>query len=197
VNHLTSAFPDFCESAVLQRLIEAISGVISSVLVAETRETAVMVQARLASRTQSRLLKSGLLALFIGALTTAFTVVATVTTAVPGITHIGTMVLKVLNIPDCLSYSDIYRGTQSDFKKEGNLWREYAPNAVAYNYEFKELRRTRDEIILRNMTPRKDVADSASLVVHLPVCGGTAVLTEGLPERSTNLEQVWPDERGS
>jgi hypothetical protein len=44
---------------------------------------------------------------------------------------------------------------------------------------------------LRNLTPREGVADAASLVVHLPVCGGTARLTEGLPERSTNLEQVW------
>ena len=152
-----------------------------------------MAQARLAPKTQSRLVKSGLLALLVGALTTFFTVVGTVSTAVPGITSVGSIVFKTLGIPDCLSYADIYRGTQSDFKKEGAVWREYAPEAANYNYEFKEVRRTRDEIILRNMTPRKDVADAASLVVHLPVCGGTVILTEGLPERSTELQQVWPE----
>jgi hypothetical protein len=82
-------------------------------------------------------------------------------------------------------------GTQSDFKKEGAVWREYAPDAVASNYEFEEVRRTRDEILLRDLTPREGVADSASLVVHLPVCGGTAKLTEALPERWTDLEEVW------
>jgi hypothetical protein len=55
-------------------------------------------------------------------------------------------------------------GTQSDFKKEGAVWREYAPDAVASNYEFEEVRRTRDEILLRDLAPREGVADSASLV---------------------------------
>jgi hypothetical protein len=44
---------------------------------------------------------------------------------------------------------------------------------------------------LRNLTPRAPPADSATLVVHLPVCGGTAKVAEGLPEHSTDLEQVW------
>lgn len=152
-----------------------------------------MAQARLTSKTQSRWVKPGWLALLAGALTTFFAIVGTVSTAVPGIANVSSIFLKTFGIPDCLSYADIYRGTQSDFKKEGELWREYAPEAATYNYEFKEIRRTRDEIVLRNMTPRKDVPDSASLVVHLPVCGGTVILTEGLPERATKLEQAWPE----
>ena len=133
--------------------------------------------------------KPSLLALLVGVLTTIFTLIGAASNAVPEI-------LKALNLPGCFRSADIYRGTQTDFKKEGDVWREYAPEAVAYQYEFKEVRRTRDEIILRNLTPREPPADSASLVVHLPVCDGTAWLTEGLPERSTNLEQVWRAPRG-
>jgi hypothetical protein len=128
--------------------------------------------------------KPSLLALLVGVLTTIFTLIGAASNAVP-------VILKTLNLPDCLTYADIYRGTQTDFKKEGEVWREYAPETVAYLYEFTEVRRTRDEIILRNLTPRPPPADSTSLVVHLPVCGGTVKLTEGLPEHSTDLEQVW------
>jgi hypothetical protein len=128
--------------------------------------------------------KPSLLALLVGAVTTISTLIGATSNAVP-------VVLKTLNLPDCFTYADVYRGTQSDFKKEGAVWREYPPDAVASNYEFKEVRRTRDEILLRNLTPREGLADSASLVVHLPVCGGTAKLTEGLPERWTDLEEVW------
>ena len=118
-----------------------------------------------------RWIRPSLWALLVGVVTTISTVIGATSNAVP-------VILK----------------TQSDFKKEGAVWREYPPNAVAYDFEFREVRRTRDEILLRNLTPRQGLADSASLVVHLPVCGGTAKLTEGLPERWTDLEEVW---RGS
>src|ERR1700716_1512760 len=128
--------------------------------------------------------KPNLLALVVGVLTTMFALVGAASNAVP-------VILRTFNFPDCLTYADVYRGTQSDFKKEGAVWREYAPDAVAYHYEFREVDRTRDEIILRNLTPRQELTDSMSLVVHLPVCGGIVRLTEGMPECSTNLEQVW------
>jgi hypothetical protein len=144
-----------------------------------------MAHARVTSRnTNLSWVKPKFLALLVAVPTTTFALVSGASTAIP-------VILKTLNVPDCLTYANVYRGTQSDFKKEGGVWREYAPNAVAFNYEFSELKRTRDEIILRNLTPREGVTDSASLVVHLPVCGGTVKLTEGLPERSTDLEQVW------
>ena len=127
-----------------------------------------------------RWVKPGLWALLVGVVTTISTVIGAASNAVP-------VILKTLNVPDCFTYADVYPGTQSDFKKEGAVWREYAPDAVASNYEFEEVRRTRDEILLRDLAPREGVADSASLVVHLPVCGGTAKLTEAL----TDLEEVW------
>jgi hypothetical protein len=148
------------------------------------KETAIMQHARATFLgTYLSWVKPSLLALLVGVLTTIFTLIGAASNAVP-------VILKTLNLPDCLTYADVYRGTQTDFKKEGEVWREYAPEAVVYQYEFKEVRRTRDEIMLRNLTPRKPPADS-SLVVHLPVCGGTVKLTEGLPEQSTDLEQVW------
>jgi hypothetical protein len=127
--------------------------------------------------------KPSLLALLVGVLTTIFSLIGAASNAFP-------VILKTLNLPACFA-SDVYGGTQTDFKKEGEVWREYAPEAVAYLYEFKEIRRTRDEIILRNLTPREPPADSATLVVHLPACGGTARVAEGRPEHSTDLEQVW------
>jgi hypothetical protein len=127
--------------------------------------------------------KPSLLVVLAGVLTTSFSLIGAASNAFP-------VILKTLNLPACFA-SDVYGGTQTDFKKEGEVWREYAPEAVTWRYEFKEVRRTRDEIILRNLTPRVPPADSATLVVRLPVCGGIAKVAEGLPERSTDLEQVW------
>lgn len=149
------------------------------------KETAIMEQARATFfNTYLNWVKPSLLALLVGVVTTIFTLVGAASNAVP-------VILKTFNLPACVFYADVYPGTQSDFKKEGDVWREYAPDAVTYNYEFREVERTPEEIILRNLTPRPGVADSATLVVHIPACGGIVRLTEGLPERSTNLEQVW------
>jgi hypothetical protein len=135
-------------------------------------------------------IKPSLLALLVGVMTTISSVIAATSSAVP-------VILKTLNLPACLTTSNVYRGTQSDFKKQGAVWREYPAGAADSSYEFSELRRTRDEILLRNLTPREGSTDPASLVVHLPVCGGTAKLAEGLPEHWTDLEEVWQAPRGS
>ncbi|GLH81808.1 hypothetical protein SSBR45G_67170 [Bradyrhizobium sp. SSBR45G] len=137
--------------------------------------------------------KTGWLAMAAGVLTTVFATIGAVNSVIPAASNIGAAVLETLNLPACLTYPDRFGGTQSSFRKEGNIWREYPRGAETFTYEFKEIRRTRQEIMLWNVTPRSNVPDAASLVVHLPVCGGMAVLTEGLPERSTNLEQIWPD----
>ena len=133
--------------------------------------------------------KPSLLALLVGVLTTIFSLIGAASNAVP-------VILKTLNLPECLTYADAYGGTQSDFKKEGNVWREYAPDAVAFQSEFKEIERNRNEILLRNLT-RRETADWGTLVVYLPVCGGTARMSEGKPERWTDLEKVWKAQRGS
>ena len=63
--------------------------------------------------------------MLLGGLTATCALVVQASNAVP-------VILKTLNIPACLTYSDVYRGTQSDFRKEGGVWREYAPEAAAY-----------------------------------------------------------------
>jgi hypothetical protein len=127
--------------------------------------------------------KPSLFALLVGVLTTLFSLVVSAGNALP-------VILKTFNVPECFTYADTYNGTQSDFRREGNVWREYAPNATAFQSEFKEILRSRTEIVLRNLTPR-ETADWATLAVHLPVCGGTARMSEGMPEKWTDLEQVW------
>jgi len=135
------------------------------------------------------------LAMAAGALTTVFAAIGAVNSVIPAASNIGATVLETLNIPACLSYADRFGGTQSSFRKEGAIWREYPRGSETYSYEFKEIRRTREEIMLWSVTPRPNVPDAASLIVHLPVCSGMAVLTEGLPEHSTKLQETWP-ERG-
>jgi hypothetical protein len=99
-----------------------------------------MEQARTFLTTYLGWVKPSTFALLVGVVTTISTVIGATSNAVP-------VVLKTLDLPDCLTYANVYRGTQSDFRKEGDVWREYPPDATAYDYEFKEVRRTRDEIL--------------------------------------------------
>jgi hypothetical protein len=46
---------------------------------------------------------------------------------------------------------------------------------------------------LLNLTRREDERDWATLMVRLPVCGGTAKMILGIPERTINLAEVWRD----
>jgi hypothetical protein len=150
------------------------------------RETAIMEKARATFfSTYLSGFKPNLFAMLIGGVTTATAVFAMISQAGNAIP----LILKTLNLPSCFT-SDVYDGTQSNFKKEGEFWYEYPRGAVAYSYRFEEINRTRDVIMLRNLTPR-DTKDWQTLTVHLPACGGTAKLSEGLPEQWTDLQQVW------
>jgi hypothetical protein len=128
--------------------------------------------------------KSTRIIVLAGTLTTIFGLIGSANSAVP-------VVLKAFNVPDCLTYANLYRGVGSYFKHEGAVWREYPPEGGAYRFEFKEIERTRDQISLFNLTPRLGMKDWDSLLVRLPVCGGTAKMYVGIPERMSNLEEVW------
>jgi hypothetical protein len=122
---------------------------------------------------------------FAGALTTIFGLIASAGNVYP-------LVLEGLNLPDCLTYATIYRKPESYFKHEGGVWHEYFPSeGSAYQFEFREVRRTRENIDLLNLTPRPEERDWASMIVRLPVCGGTAKLILGEPERTVDLAEVW------
>ena len=134
----------------------------------------------------SNWVKSKLLILLVGVLTTAFGLIVSASNAIP-------VVLKWLNRPDCFTYASVYRTPWSYFQHEGARWREYPPNGSVHRYEFREVDRNRDYILLLNLTERPDIKDWATLMVQLPVCGGTAKMTFGVPEHWFELGQVWRD----
>jgi hypothetical protein len=133
-----------------------------------------------------RWIKSKRLIVLAGALTTVFGLVISTSNVIP-------LILKALDRPDCLTYASIYRDPFSDFKLEGDVWREYPREGGAARYEFREVHRTRDNIDLLNLTPRPDTPDWKTLIVRLPVCGGTAKLTVGITEHWVDLYPVWRD----
>jgi hypothetical protein len=130
----------------------------------------------------SRWIKSNRLIVIAGALTTVFGLVISTSNVIP-------VVLKTLDRPDCLTYASAYRGPFSVFKLEAGVWREYQDGAV--RYEFREVHRTRDDIDLLNLTPRSNVQEWQTLIVRLPVCGGTAKITAGITQHWYDLFTVW------
>jgi hypothetical protein len=109
-------------------------------------------EANSAQPAQPGVSKAGWLAMAAGALTTVFAAIGAVNSVIPAASNIGAVVLDTLNLPACLSYADRFGGTQSSFRKEGNVWREYPRGSETFSYEFKEIRRTRQEIMLWNVT---------------------------------------------
>jgi hypothetical protein len=119
-----------------------------------------------------------------GALTTIFGLIVSTSTVVP-------VVLKALGRPDCFTYADVYRDPFSEFRRDGVNWGEYPLEGGPARYNFRETHRTRDAIDLLNLTPRPDVPQWQTLIVELPVCGGTARLTVGTTEHWNDLYPVW------
>lgn len=101
--------------------------------------------------------------------------------------------LKMLNRPDCFTYADVYHNAWVDFKREGKFWREYPRQGGGYRYEFVEAHRTRDNIDLLNLTPRPEHPGWDTMMVRLPVCGGTAKVTIGITQQWEDLYEVWRD----
>jgi len=66
-----------------------------------------MEQARTFLTTYLSWIRPSTFALLVGVVTTISTVIGATSNAVP-------VVLKTLNLPDCLTYADVYRGTQAD-----------------------------------------------------------------------------------
>jgi hypothetical protein len=125
---------------------------------------------------------NSLIVMLAGGLTTGFALIV-------GASNVMPLLLKAFNLPDCFTYASVYRDPYTYFKLEGPLWREYA-NDGAHIFDFKEVHRTRDNIDLLNLTERPGVTDWQSMIVRLPVCGGTARIT-GNPEHWIDLYQVW------
>jgi hypothetical protein len=106
---------------------------------------------------------------------------------VAGVPPAWLAVSQALNIPSCVTYSNIYYDSNGHFKKEGNNWTEYQ---VDTKYLFRELSRLRDYITLLNLTPREDPRWK-TMLVRLPVCGGTVQWTYQDPENWVDLTTVF------
>jgi hypothetical protein len=131
-------------------------------------------------------IKSNPLTAIAGAITTVFGVIA-------GAANVGPIVLKAFNLPDCYAYAEVYRSPISSFKQEGDFWREYPAEGSRALFEFREVHRTRDNIDLLNLTERPADARWASMIVRLPVCGGSAYLSYPPMDEWHYLFQVLPD----
>jgi len=93
---------------------------------------------------------------------------------------------RTLGIPYCLTYADRYDHSDGSFRKEGKFWHELS-NGI--HFEFTEMHRNREYLILRNATVRE--GPSNTMLLRLPTCGGTAQWTFQNPESWTDLYQIW------
>ena len=108
--------------------------------------------------------------------------------------NVAPVVFKMLDLPGCLSYATVYRLPWSSIKNEGGgSWREYPWDGTVVAFEFREFQRTRDSIDLLNLTPRAEVPGWQTMLVRLPVCGGTAEWTTSNPEHWVPLGELRRD----
>lgn len=113
-------------------------------------------------------------------------VMAPVVAVIAGVPKAWDAVAQIFDIPKCFTYSDTYYYYNGHFKQIDTGWIEYQPSA---KINFVEFQRDKEYIILVNRTPRVDPR-SDSMLVRLPVCGGTAQWTYENPERWVDLYQI-------
>ena len=122
-------------------------------------------------------------------LTTTAGVAATAFGFINGGYTFAETVTKVVGIPRCLSYAEIYHHAAGHFDKVGAQWVEHPPYDGLNHFRFDESHRDRDYIYLLNLTPR--AGGRKDMLVRLPACGGTAQWTYQNPQQWTDLYTVW------
>jgi hypothetical protein len=97
-------------------------------------------------------------------------------------------VTRILDIPTCIAYADVYYITTGSFsKKDGNHWIE--TNNSGKFADFKETHRTREYIHLLNVTPRE--GNTHPMIIRIPACGGIISWTYENPIRWQDLTHTW------
>ena len=108
--------------------------------------------------------------------------------------------MQVTGRPTCLLYGDRYSHASGYFERVGSTWVEYPPYGGTNHFEFEEVRRDREYIYLRNLTPRRTddrstpdgvLAAERTMLLRLPACGGVAQWSYQNPLHWTDLAQVW------
>ena len=95
--------------------------------------------------------------------------------------------MKMAGRPACFFYADVYHYADGSFTRTDRHWHEAKTDA---QFDFGEVRRSRDFLLLLNQTRRLDPR-WPTMLVRLPVCGGTAQWTYENPEHWTDLFEVW------
>lgn len=116
-------------------------------------------------------------------------VVGSVFGVIKGAPAAWSVITQVLGLPECVTYSKIYRHANGYFAAEGDQWVEYPPYSGTDKFRFREIRRNREYIYILNLTPRAGPANT--MLLRFPVCGGTAQWTYQNPQEWTDLYYVW------
>lgn len=120
---------------------------------------------------------------------TILTVLATVIGLIKGIPPAWGAISEWCGVPYCLTYGDVYYYATGKFSYIGN--ERWIENGAAV-FSFKESKRSRDWILLLNDTDRvKRPVGDQTMIVRLPVCGGTAQWAHQNPGGWVDLYEVW------
>jgi hypothetical protein len=118
---------------------------------------------------------------------TAIGVLGTVFGFIKGIPPAWTAISETFGIPECVTVSDRYYYYSGHFTNtRPDTWVEFQPAA---KLNFLEINRNRNYVILLNKTPRADPRWE-SMLVRLPICGGTAQWTYENPQQWVDLFDV-------
>jgi hypothetical protein len=121
---------------------------------------------------------------------TAISILASIFAFIKGIPPTWEAAMELSGRPSCFSYGDTYYHSAGYFRLASDgIWSEYPPYDGDHSFEFKEVRRDREYIYLRNITPREGRA--STMLVRLPACGGAAQWTYQNPQAWIDLYQVW------
>lgn len=120
---------------------------------------------------------------------TVLTVLATVIGLIKGIPPAWGAISEWCGVPYCLSYGRTYNYPTGKFSKVlEHRWIEYGGTVFYFN----EIHRDRNFIVLLNDTPREErPLGDQTMIVRLPVCGGTAQWSYQNPAGWTDLYEVW------
>lgn len=134
-------------------------------------------------------IKSNPLIVLVGALTPLVGFALSVSNSMPTI-------LRALNRPPCYTYGDTYQDSYTEFRRQGALWNEYSLATQQKIYEFREIHRDPDFILILNLTDRTNavpkIPEWKDMVVRLAVCSpGKAEVLYGPGRPWEYLFDIW------
>lgn len=125
---------------------------------------------------------------FVAFIIAALPIAGSIVGLVSGLPGAWQAALRMSGRPTCASYAPVYHYATGAFTRTGaKSWHE---KNTSDQFDFEEVRRTPDFILLHNLTRRVDPR-WPTMLVRLPPCGGVAQWTYENPEFWVDLFQVW------